>query len=52
MLNNEESLLYHLRGLRPRKDRLNPILRKSLLNNFLSEVSYRKKLDKIISNIL
>ena len=52
MLDNEESLLYHLRGLRPRKDKLNPKLRKSLLNNFLSEVSYRKKLDKIISNIL
>ena len=52
MLENEESLLAHLRGLRPRKDKLNPMLRKSLLNNSLSEAAYRKKLDKIISSKL
>ena len=52
LVKNEESLLSLFRKLRPRKDKLNPKLRKSLLNNFLSEVSYRKKLDKIISNIL
>ena len=52
MLENEESLLAYLRGLRPRKDKLNPMLRKSLLNNSLSEAAYRKKLDKIISSKL
>ena len=52
LVKNEESLLSLFRKLRPRKDKLNPRLRKSLLNNPISEVMYRKKLDKVISSLL
>ena len=52
MVKNEESLLRHLKNLQPRKDKLNPNLRESLLNDFLSEAAYRKKLDKFIFSTL
>ncbi len=52
MVKNEESLLRHLKSLQPRKDKLNPNLRESLLNDFLSEAAYRKKLDKFIFSTL
>ena len=45
-------LLKILKSIQPRKDYLNPKLRNNLLNKSLSETTYRKKLDKIISSIL
>ena len=52
LVKNEKALLSFFRNLRPRKDKSNPILRKSLLRNPISEVMYRKKLDKVISDLL
>ena len=52
LVKNNKSMLKLLNSLQPRKDNLNPKLRNSLLNKPLSETTYRKKLDKIISSIL
>ena len=52
LVKNNESLLKILKSLQPRKDNLKPKLRNNLLNKSLSETTYRKKLDKIISSIL
>ena len=52
LVKNNESLLKILKSLQPRKDNLKPKLRNSLLNKSLSETTYRKKLDNIISSIL
>ena len=52
LTDNNETLLNLLKSLKPRRDYFKPKLRKSLLINPLNEQNYRRKLDKIILNLL
>ena len=52
LTDNNKTLLRLLKNLKPRSDYFKPKLRKSLLNNPLNEQDYRRKLDKIILNLL
>ncbi len=52
LVENEKALLKLFKNLRARKDQLKPVLRKSLLNNPISEAAYRESLDKAISSLI